>query len=149
MKEPIFEFNKDTGFSKCIIKDKELEFIGTAQCHPDDMDMNSHFTGMTIAEMRAELAAFRHIRDNEIIPELRALKELHGTMKHSKRFNPKSYENVMLQRAIRRKEFELKEIRTIIAEQVAAIHSFIFEKEKCYQGMRRNRVEAAHEQGQN
>lgn len=145
-----YEYDKENGVSTCIITNKQGKvFVGMAQCHPDDMDMNSEYTGSSIAEMRAERAALRDMRDNEIIPELRALKELHGSMKHSKQFNPKSYENIMLQRMIRQKETELQDIRLLVSRQNQAIREFIFEKEKCYQGIRRHRAEAAQEQGQN
>lgn len=150
IKQPEYIFDKDSGISKCIITDKQgHKFIGEAKCHPEDMDMNSRFTGITIAEMRANREVFRHIRDNEIIPELKSLKELYGVMKHSTRFNPQSYENIMLQRMIRQKENELSEVRAMIAAQSKDIRQFLYEKEKCYQGIRRHRAEAAQEQGQN
>ena len=146
----IYEYDNDKGFSKCTIIDKKgNQFVGTAQCHPDDGDMKSSFTGQTIAEYRANRETLRYMRDCEIIPELHALNELYGTMKHSSRFNPKSYENIMLQRLIRQKENELTEVRCLIAAQTKLIKDFITSKEKCYQGVRRHRAEAAHEQGQN
>jgi hypothetical protein len=144
-----YEYDKDNGVSTCIITNKQGKvFVGIAECHPDDADMKSEYTGSAIAEMRAEKAALQDMRDNEIIPELRALRELYGTMKHSTRFNPKSYENIMLQKLIRQKEAELADIRLLVAQQNQAIKEFIFEKEKCYQGIRRNRAVAAQEQGQ-
>ena len=144
-----YEYDKENGVSTCVITNKQGKiFIGMAECHPDDMDMNSEYTGSAIAEMRAEKSALQDMRDNEIIPELRALKELYGSMKHSKKFNPKSYENIMLQRMIRQKEAELADIRMLVARQNEAIKEFIYEKEKCYQGIRRNRAVAAQEQGQ-
>ena len=149
MNKPIFEFDKETGLSTCIIYGKQGKtFVGTAQCHPEDMDMNSRLTGMSIAEMRAQLAALRDIRDNEIIPELRALKQLRGSIDHSSQFNPKSYENIMLARQIRQKESALADIRELINMRYSELRVFLREKEKCYQGIRKHRAETAHEQGQ-
>lgn len=144
-----YEYDKENGVSTCVITNKQGKiFVGMAQCHPDDVDMKSEYTGSAIAEMRAERAALRDMRDNEIIPELRALRELYGSMKHSTKFNPKSYENIMLQRMIRQKEAELADVRLLVSQQNQNIKEFIYEKEKCYQGIRRNRAIAAQEQGQ-
>ena len=149
MNKPIFEFDKKSGLSSCIIVTKQSKtFVGTAQCHPEDMDMNSQFTGIAIAEMRAQIYALKDIRDNELIPELRALKQLHGSMKHSSKFNPKSYENIMLQRQIRQKESAIADVRELIGLRQEELRRFIYEKEKCYQGIRKHRAEAVHEQGQ-
>ena len=54
----------------------------------------------------------------------------------------------MLQRMIRQKEAELADVRLLVSQQNQNIKEFIYEKEKCYQGIRRNRAIAAQEQGQ-
>ena len=70
----IYEYDNDKGFSKCTIIDKKgNQFVGTSQCHPDDEDMKSSFTGQTIAEYRANREALRYMRDCEIIPGLKRL----------------------------------------------------------------------------
>ena len=146
-----FDYDEATAITTCTLYDsrKDKIFTGVAKCHPDDMDLNSKYTGSTIAEMRAQIAALRDVRDNEIIPEIRALKEYYAAINQSKRFNPEGYENNMLQRKIRQKETELSDIRKLIAAHSQELKDFILSKEKCYQGIRRNRAVAAHEQGQN
>jgi hypothetical protein len=60
-------------------------------------------------------------------------------MKHSKQFNPKSYENKMLWRRIRAKEFDLDVINQMITTEKQNLSQMIDEKEKFYQRIRANR----------
>jgi hypothetical protein len=56
------------GQSMCTIKYKGKEFIGIANCHPDDTDFESERVGMTIAEARANIKVLCFMRDCEIKP---------------------------------------------------------------------------------
>ena len=39
-KEPLFNYNPESGEASCLIEDKDGNIIyGIAKCHPDDMDM--------------------------------------------------------------------------------------------------------------
>ena len=90
------EFHFENGIAKCVLNTKYGTFKGEAKCHPDDFDMESEKVGCEIAYCRATIEALKHERDNVIKPSLKALKQLYYSMKHSKKFNPKSYENKML-----------------------------------------------------
>lgn len=96
--KPIFHYDKETGCSTCVIETKYGKFSGTACCHPDDMDMASEKVGCEIAYSRAAIESLKYERDCIINPALKALKQLYFSMKHSKKFNPKSYETKMLWR---------------------------------------------------
>lgn len=141
MKEPIFEIDKEEGTIVCIIKDKENTFIGLAECHEDDMDMFSELTGSHIAMTRAQINYMTHIRDNEIKPALKAMHHLSSCMKTSKNFNPKSYENIMLQRQIRLFESDLDVINSAIAEEKQNLQDFLKNKDISYKRIRAYREE--------
>ena len=63
-------------------------------------------------------------------------------MKHSNKFNPKSYENIMLQRQIRIFKFDIDEIKKIIATEKQNLMAYISEKDKFYNKIRKNRDKA-------
>ena len=143
IKDVHFEWN--AGTSTCIIDtDTDLQAIGMAFCHEDDLDMISEKTGNEIAYKRAKINFFRLIRDYDLKPRLQALHQLYYSMKHSTQFNPKSYENKMLQRQIRLIEFDLETIKELIAEEQIKLKEYIHAKDAFYKTVRKNR-----ETGQN
>lgn len=60
-------------------------------------------------------------------------------MKHSKKFNPKSYENIMLQRKIREKEDDLYIIKTNLEKAHISLAEYIDKKDLFYRRIRHNR----------
>ena len=60
--------------------------------------MLSEKTGNEIAYSRALIEAYNYRRNCIIKPGLKALNQLYYSMKHSKKFNKKSYEMKMLYR---------------------------------------------------
>lgn len=124
----------------CIItNEKGKDFFGVAFCHPDDLDMESPKTGQEIAFYRAKIEYLRDLRDSDLKPRLAALKQLYYSMKHSKQFQPKSYENRMLQRQIRLIKFDLDTTNEIIAVEQQRLKRYIGEKDKFYHSIRRQR----------
>lgn len=105
-------------------------------CHEDDVDMMSWRTGEEIAFRRAKMDALRTHRDVDLLPRLSALKQLYYSMKHSSKFNPKSYENIMLQRQIRAIEFDLSTIKEILAYEHQNLKEYIQGKDKIYKRIR-------------
>ena len=73
---------------------------------------------------------------------LKALKQAYYSMNQSKKFNPKSYENKMLQRQIRQIEFDLDTIRDMLATEEQNLREYIQEKDKFYKRIRHNREKA-------
>lgn len=140
--EPKFYWDDTTKTATCILVDGNNIFTGIASVHPDDMDMANEKTGYQIALWRAEIKYYTHIRDNELKPALKALKKVLDEMKYSKKFNPKSYENKMLQRQIRQIEFDLDTIRDMLATEEQNLREYIQEKDKFYKRIRHNREKA-------
>lgn len=146
-KEPVFEWNEEIGQAYCVITDKkDRVFVGTATCHPDDADMKSRRTGEEIAFRRARIESMRAVR-SDLQNELDALNQLYYSMKQSTRFNPKSYENIMLQRRIRATTFDLDTIKEMLATERENLRNLIQEKDKFYNQIRahRNKVNSIQE----
>ena len=133
-----FEWNEELGAATCVlIDDKQRIVVGHAQCHDDDRDMISERTGCEIAYRRARIEHLRMVREAELKPALQALKQLYYSMKHSSHFNPKSYENKMLQRQIRLFEFDLATTKEIIASEQRFLKEYIQGKDKVHNRIRK------------
>ena len=145
-KAPIFQWDEESGTAVCIISDGDNLFIGTAECHEEDQDMKSEKTGSTIALFRATIKYYNHIKKNVLQPQLKQLNQLYYTMNRSKRFNPKSYENIMLQRQIQQREADLEMINELLRSKREDLRIYLTEKEKFYKRIRASRAAAA-EQG--
>lgn len=137
--EPIFNWDPEEGVASCIIKYKNQTFCGVAMCHEEDKDMMSEKTGMEIAYRRATIDYLKYVRDMELKPALKALKQLYYTMKHSTHFNPKSYENSKLQRHIRMYEFDLETINELIDNERKNLKDYIDKKDEFYKKTRISR----------
>ena len=139
MKEPVYTW--DGVVATCTITDEAgRTFTGSAYVHEQDMDFASEKTGCTIATSRAAVAYLQSVKKNVLKPQLAALKQLYYSMKHSSRFNPKSYENIMLQRQITIKEEDIKTVNLEIYKHKAFLKEFIDTKEIFYQNTRKARA---------
>ncbi len=138
-KEPTYTWNQETGEATYTIYYKNLTFTGKATCHPDDEDMKSQMMGLTIAESRATLNYLRHVRDNDLRPQLKSLKQLMYSMNHSKQYNRKSYEARMLYRHIQMLEEDLKNITDDISRIKFFLWHYMHEKEELHQTLREKR----------
>lgn len=141
-KNPVFEWDKETGIATCSVNYNNKEIVGMAMCHPEDEDMMNEYTGCAIASMRAEIETLIHIRDNEIKPALNALKHLQACMVHSKHYNEKSYENKMLRRQIQNFENDLATIKEMIAQARLDLKVYLTSKDSYYKQVRARREKA-------
>lgn len=133
------DWNENTGVAKCTIYYKSRAFEGIAQCHPNDEDMQSRLTGLTIANLRAELEYLKY-EYNKTQAGLDALNQLYYSMNRSKNFNEKSYENCMLQRQIRLFENDLATTNENLAQLKQELKLYIDKKEQFYQAVRKKRA---------
>lgn len=141
-KEPYFEWNEADGQALCIIEDNQGRlFIGTATCHENDRDMMNRRTGEEIAYRRAKIENLKTIRA-DLKLQLKALNQLYYSMNTSKHFNSKSYENKMLQRQLRAKNFDLATIKEMLATEQENLRTFLTEKEEFYKKVRSHRNKA-------
>lgn len=135
-KQPEYTWSERYGTATCTLFYKNYEFTGVANCHPDDQDMMSKLTGQTIAEYRATLQYLRFIRDCELQPQLKSLKQLYYSMNHSKYFNPKSYEAKMLYRQINHLTEDLKENKYLIDLTKSELEAYLTTKERDHKQLR-------------
>lgn len=138
-KLPVYEWNEEKGEAIVYVYDRNKVYSGIAYCHPDDKDMKSQKTGLKIAEMRATINAWKGYKD-EIKTGLAVLNQLYYSMKHSKRYNPKSYEAVMLQRQISNKKIDLVTVQIKIEDTTKMLKDYLADKEWFYQQIRKNRM---------
>ena len=111
-----YSYDEKTGKSTFSIYDNNITITASAQCAPEDKDIQSPFFGVDLAETRAWRKYYAYIRENRIKPQLNVLKQLYYTMKHSTQFNPKSYEAKMLFRQIKFQEEDLAYIKQEIKD---------------------------------
>lgn len=133
-------WNEGMGLAECKVYYKDLVFCGDAWCHPEDEDMKSKLTGLTIAEIRATIQVLQHIKNNEVRPQLDVLLQLYNTMKNSKRFNKKSYEMSMIFRRINALKNELDATKKEIAILSKNLRDYIAKKENDHQVIRAKRL---------
>lgn len=100
------------------------------------MDMASERTGLFIAEGRAIIKRYKHIKNNELKPALTALKHLYCLLQQNKETNEKSYECYMIRRQIRIKEEELAVIELEIATEEQYLKEYITQKDNLYKRIR-------------
>lgn len=101
--------------------------------------MKSKKVGELIATTRAKIKYLAHIKENELKPSLHSLKQLYYSMNKSKYFNPKSYENKMLQRQIKMYELDIIAINDVIKINKNELRNYIENKELLYQKIRKHR----------
>lgn len=132
-----YDYDSKTGVAHVVILEGNKEFHGFASCHEDDEDFKSERIGMTIAEARAELSFLQHIRDNELMPTIKALRHVYSNMKTSKHFNLHSYEARMIRRQIRIKENDLIIVKQEINSRKQFITDYIQQKDKLHDKLRK------------
>ena len=133
-----FIFDEENGTTCCEMLYDNQAFYGCAICAPEDMDMLNKKTGQEIAFNRAYIEILKHERDT-LKTELNGLKSLYYSIKHSKKYNPKSYEAYMLRRQMRMREGDIIQIKEDIQTTKDYINKYIEEKDKFYKQMRNMR----------
>ena len=132
-----YKFDAERGIATVYILSGDLSFVGMAKCHKDDQDYMSEKIGLQIAEARAEISFLKHIRDNELMPAIKALRHVYGNMKTSKYFNLHSYEARMIRRQIRIKENDLIVIKQEINNRKQFVINYIKQKDELHERLRK------------
>lgn len=131
-----YEYNEKTGKSYFYIEHNGITMCGEAKCHPDDTDMMSERTGLTIAEARAQIKVMKFKRNFELKPKIAAITHLLNTMERSTKYNENSYESKMIRRQLHTLKKQLTTINNDIAEEEKYLNEYITQKEKLYQKLR-------------
>lgn len=137
-------WDPDLGIFQVVITTQNgTHLVGAAKCSPEDQDMLNEKTGGYIAEKRAFIKYLQYQRDNELKPELKALKKFLYTINKSKYFKEEDYSNQMLLRAIKRAENDIKEINDLIQSERLDLQDYIKSKGEFYKMVRKRRKKLA------
>ena len=137
--EPVTSYNPESGESVFTLTDGVFNFVGTAKCHEDDMDLGNELTGMQIASTRAFIKALQHDRET-VLAIVNALKHVIATMSMSPQFNPNSYEAKRIYQELQNAEHDLHLIRLQIQALRDELRTYIQNKDKSYKVIRANRA---------
>ena len=137
--EPIYTWDSATGTATCTINTGKHKFFAMSRCHPNDMDMCSEKTGYQIAFQKVIIQIHKACRD-DIKSQICALERLYYSMKHSKQFNPNSYENKSLQRQLHLSKNALTTTNQDIAVEEQNLRTLIKNKDEFYKKIRKNRA---------
>ena len=135
-----FDFDETNGITICTMKYDNEEFIGTAICAPEDMDYLSKKTGQEIAFNRASVEVLKYDKFC-LTQELKGLKSLYYSIKHSKKYNPKSYEAIMLRHQMNMRENDIAQLKVDIKTTQQYIKNYIDQKDKAYKIWRKLKKE--------
>ena len=132
-----FEFiDSENGLTTiCEIADKDNRYMGIADCHPDDFEFVSQYTGGHIAEGRAILKMLQHNK-HTVRAQIEVLEHTFGCMKASNSYNPKSNEVRLMRRQIQIKKNELAELRCDIENLKLSLKEYTTLKDKHYEKYR-------------
>lgn len=135
-----FNFDEENGTTICVMKYDNRDFIGTAVCAPEDMDYLSKKTGQEIAFNRASVEVLKYDKFC-LTQELKGLKSLYYSIKHSKKYNPKSYEAIMLRHQMNMRENDIAQLKVDIKTTQQYIKNYINQKDKAYKIWRKLKKE--------
>lgn len=133
-----FYWDAERGVCRCTLTYKNEKYVGLAFTHPVDMDMISEKVGQEIAYHRAVIAMLKDER-KKLKYELKGLNGLYYSIKHSSKFDPKSYESKMLYRQIQMHNEDIESVTELIGEINAFIKNYTTKKDELYQKIRTNR----------
>ena len=110
--------------------------MGKAHCHPDDQDMESERTGLTIAEAREYIKLKKFQKRFEIEPVVNALRHMVNNIQSSTHYNARAYESCMMRSQYAHWVEKLAEIKTDIADEEKYLKEYIDQKDKLYRKLR-------------
>lgn len=136
MKEKItYDWDSKKGIAVCTIINTNGTFTGVAKCHPEDMDMESEKTGLSIAEKRARIKV---VKKEKALARfsLGIYNNLYCSMNTSKYFNEKSYETRRLNRFIDFAKDDIETADMTIEVLENDLKSYIDAKANLYETLR-------------
>lgn len=138
MGKATYKWDETTGTATCRIPYNHMEFIGTAQCHPEDEDFKSELIGSEIAYSRACIKVLQAMK-TERRAQLHAFKELYGSIQPSPKFNPDSFEAKMMRKKMDEISIDIDALKECIECVREDIRNSIDVAENFYQKIRKNR----------
>lgn len=138
-----FMYDEEKALATAIIyTPKGKVFVGTAQCHPNDMDFANALTGQEIAYRRASIKFLTDVRDNELKPELKALNSYLYSINKGKYFDKKNPMVKILYHNINQRKEEISMVDEMIKTERQQLIDYLDSKDKLYQRLRKSRAGA-------
>lgn len=134
-----FIYDEENGTTCCKMEYDGQEFYATAVCAPEDMDVISKKVGQEIAFHRAIIKILQYEK-MRLKHEHDGLKSLYYSIKHSKKFNPKSYEAKMLKHQMHMRENDIDQLKVDIKTTKQYIKNYIEQKDTFHDRLRRVRL---------
>ena len=122
----------------CIRLPVNVQYIGTAQCHPHDYDFENKLTGQHYAYTRSMIKEMCQLRDEYKI-QLKALKHLYNIYEQSPSVDLNSEECYYLRRQMQVMQRNIDDMKYLIGETRSDLRLTIAEKDKLYAKLRSNR----------
>lgn len=121
-----------------LITPDNLTFVGKAYCHPEDKDMATEYTGLRIAEDRANMKYLSYLV-KEAKKELHTLQTFFNTLKNRPNYSSEPREIQILIKDIRRRKRDIEENETVLKEMEVRLNEYLDTKDDFYKKIRANR----------
>ena len=133
-------WDEETGYALVILYDtkKDKTFMGVAQCHENDMDMKSSFTGLSIAQYRAEIEMYKYYKEL-LTTELNTLLDFEKSAKCCKHYNEDFQIENLLYKRIEKYRLSLIYVTNMIKAAQENLQKYLRAKAELYQKLRDNR----------
>lgn len=122
-------FNKDTGISTTIIRNKYGTFKGRSKLHDSDKEYASNYAGCRFAEMKANIKCLKKQKADKQL-RLTELKHFKKILEDIKGYNPESLEARKLRKRIYILNKEIQQLDDTINKAAAALKQEIQERDK-------------------
>lgn len=140
-KRPEFKFDGHTTY--CTVFYEGRGFTASTTCLPQDLDMKTDRVGMDIALQKAQIKCYKFIKNCELKPQLKCLKQLYESIRFGKEFNEHSHESRGIRRNIRLIEQDLDVINALIEIAEEDLVNYIHSKDEFYNKVRTHRANKA------
>lgn len=134
-----FIFNEQTKVSEAVIKYKNETFIGTAKCHPDDLEFATSITGYDIAYIRAYIKYLKYSK-KVYQDKLNTYKNLLKAIESCKLHNKKSYEYKYIKKQLNETEEVVDIIKSLISDFDKNLTTLLKEKDRLFNKIREIRA---------
>lgn len=133
-------WDEEAGYALVVLYDtkKDKTFVGVAQCHEKDIDMQSSLTGLTIAQYRAEIEMYKYYKEL-LATELNTLLNFEKSAKCCKYYNENFQIENLLHKQIVKYRLSLIYITNKIKASQEKLQEYLRAKSELYQKLRDNR----------
>ena len=134
-----YNWDETQGIMTASVEADGIVLTATAQCHPEDMDMCSQFTGKFIAAYRLLIKSIQYRKNHILRPQLTILYHIKSLYERNPNYDSNNYEVRTLRRQIKLIEEEISEAKKTIQENKEELRNYILSKDGFYKKVRAKR----------